>query len=210
MASYARTERQALCDLLDQVGADAPTLCEGWTSADLAAHLVIRDNRPDALPGIMLPQLAAYTSRVQHKVARRSFNDVVSTIRHGPPKWSPVRLKPVDSLVNTVEYFIHHEDVRRAQPDWQPRQLESELENILWSRFRQMQRLLFRKAGVTLRIESAGFAALGSSDGPHDVTLAGNPSELLIFATGRKKNALIEVHGPDEAIAALMNAPIGI
>jgi uncharacterized protein (TIGR03083 family) len=46
--TLARAERAALCDLFDEVGPDAPTLCAGWTTRDLAAHLVIRERRADA------------------------------------------------------------------------------------------------------------------------------------------------------------------
>ena len=53
-ASLAARERARLADLLDEVGPDAPTCCEGWTTAHLAAHLVVRDGRPDALPGFGL------------------------------------------------------------------------------------------------------------------------------------------------------------
>ncbi|MCL5948626.1 MAG: TIGR03085 family metal-binding protein [Actinobacteria bacterium] len=216
MGSYARMERYGLCDLFDQVGPRAPTLCTGWDTADLAAHLVIRENRPDAVPGIVLPPFAGYTSRIQHKVASRPFDEVVEMIRRGPPRWSPYYLRPLDEAINTVEYFIHNEDVRRARPDWQPRELDQNLERILWSRFRQLKWLLFRKAGVSLRVEPDGFPAigdgngLGGGNGPGHVTISGKPSELLIFATGRKKDALIEIHGSDDAVAALMNVPAGI
>ena len=50
--SYSREERLALCALLDETGPDAPTLCEGWTTGDLAAHLVLRERRPDAAAGV--------------------------------------------------------------------------------------------------------------------------------------------------------------
>ena len=49
----AQLERGRLCDLLLVVGPDHPTLCEGWTTADLAAHLVIRERKPLAGPGIV-------------------------------------------------------------------------------------------------------------------------------------------------------------
>jgi uncharacterized protein (TIGR03083 family) len=42
MATLAQEERNELCDLMLETGPDAPTLCEGWTTRDLAAHLVIR------------------------------------------------------------------------------------------------------------------------------------------------------------------------
>nr|BFF25281.1 hypothetical protein GCM10025732_32460 [Glycomyces mayteni] len=37
-------ERRDLCELLAEVGPDAPTMCEGWTALDLAAHLVLREH----------------------------------------------------------------------------------------------------------------------------------------------------------------------
>src|SRR5882762_622635 len=37
-------ERRELCDLFLELGPDAPTLCEGWTTLDLAAHLVLREH----------------------------------------------------------------------------------------------------------------------------------------------------------------------
>src|ERR1700743_2358756 len=58
VVTYARDERLALCALLDRTGPDAPTLCEGWRTGDLAAHLVLREHRPDAAVGIMGGPLA--------------------------------------------------------------------------------------------------------------------------------------------------------
>src|SRR4051794_6035530 len=37
MTSIAHSERTQLCALAQQLGPDAPTLCEGWTVRDLAA-----------------------------------------------------------------------------------------------------------------------------------------------------------------------------
>lgn len=58
MTAFARSERLALCETLRAVGPDAPTLCEGWLTRDLAAHLVLRESRPDAAPGIVVSALA--------------------------------------------------------------------------------------------------------------------------------------------------------
>ena len=38
-------ERIKLCDLFDELGPSAPTLIEGWTAHDLAAHIVLRERR---------------------------------------------------------------------------------------------------------------------------------------------------------------------
>ena len=46
--SFSDSERQLLADLFLEVGPEAPTLCAGWTTTDLAAHLWVREHRPEA------------------------------------------------------------------------------------------------------------------------------------------------------------------
>ena len=75
--AVARAERRGLCDLLLEVGPDAPTLCTGWTTRDLAAHLVVRESRPDASLGIVLPPLSGWTHRVQSGAARLDYAELV-------------------------------------------------------------------------------------------------------------------------------------
>ena len=110
----AQQERKTLCDLFVELGSEAPTLCEGWFTADLAAHLVVRERRPDSGPGLVWPALADYTDKVRRAVRDRTpYLKLVETVRRGPP----LLLRPFDGPMNTVEFFIHVEDVRRAQ-DW--------------------------------------------------------------------------------------------
>jgi len=121
---YSRQERLALCALLEDTGPDAPTLCAGWTTGDLAAHLVLRERRPDAAAGVLGGPLAWHTARVQRRIRERNtFSDLIQSIRTGPPRLSPMALPGMDERANTVEYFVHHEDVRRAVPGWEPRDL---------------------------------------------------------------------------------------
>ncbi len=109
--SLAQQERTALCDLFVERGSDAPTLCEGWFTADLAAHLVVRERRPDSGPGLVWPPLAGYTDKVRRSVRdRMPWGKLVETVRRGPP----LLLRPFDGPMNTVEFFIHVEDVRRC------------------------------------------------------------------------------------------------
>lgn len=94
MTNWARVERHRLADLLDQVGPDAPTLCGDWRTRDLAAHLILRDRRPDAVPGVVLKlaRLRRHTESVQRQLAdpARDWATTVDTIRQGPPRWSPM------------------------------------------------------------------------------------------------------------------------
>ena len=150
--SYSREERLALCALLDKTGPDAPTLCEGWTTGDLAAHLVLRERRPDAAAGVIGGPLAGYTARVQQRIrARTPFGDLVRIIRSGPPRLSVMALPGVDERANAVEFFVHHEDVRRAAPDWEPRALSDGESDMLWQRLR-MARFMLRKAPVGVEL----------------------------------------------------------
>ena len=133
-------------------GPDAPTLCGDWTTRDLAAHLVLRERRPDAAAGILISKLAGYTARKQKELTERTeWPDLLELVASGPPLYSPFKL--LDPLVNTTEMFIHHEDVRRAAPGWQPRQLDDDLATALRRQVRFAIRMSLGRApaAVTLR-----------------------------------------------------------
>ena len=214
--TYARDERAALCRLLDDLGPAAPTLCEGWSTRDLAAHLVIREHRPDAGGGLAgRGPLAGYTRRVQGKrAARTPFPRLVETLRQGPPRLSLFGLPGADELVNTVEFFVHHEDVRRAQPDWQPRTLDPGLADELWRRLRSA-RFFLRRAPVGLEFARADTPApSGGQASPGHVritakartpvvTVIGPPAELTMWAMGRTAAAQVRFDGSPAAVQAL-------
>ncbi|MDI2126229.1 TIGR03085 family metal-binding protein [Yinghuangia seranimata] len=214
MASYARTERAALADLLAQVGPDAPTLCAGWTTRDLAAHLVVRERRPDSSPGIMFKPLAGYTDKVRLAKAAQPYDELVHLVRTGPPRLSLFGIPGVDAAANTMEYFVHLEDVRRARPDFKPRDLEPGLTEFLWKRVRAGARLMLRKVpvGVELRRTDTADEAKPTRvrKGEPVVTVAGPPAELLLFVYGRKDQALVTVEGDEDAVRKLREAPTGL
>ena len=150
--SYSRDERLALCALLDKTGPDAPTLCAGWNTGDLAAHLVLREHRPDAAAGVLGGPLAGYTARVQRRLRTQiPFPDLVRMIRSGPPRWSFAAVPGMDERLNAVEFFVHHEDIRRAGPDWEPREISSGESALLWQRLRGA-RFMLRKAPVGVEL----------------------------------------------------------
>ena len=203
---YAREERLALAELLDETGPDSPTLCVGWRTRDLAAHLVLRERRPDAAAGVLGGPLAGHTARTQARLGERlTYAQLVQAFRDGPPRLSPFALPRFDEMANTVEHFVHHEDVRRAAPGWEPREITPGLSDALWGRMKGA-RLFLRKApvGVELARESGG--------GPYRVTLKnatpavtviGTPAELTMWATGRTTAANVRFDGAEEAVAKL-------
>jgi uncharacterized protein (TIGR03085 family) len=207
MTQFAQDERRALCDLLLEVGPEAATLCEGWTTADLAAHLVVRERRPDAAPGIVVPGLAAYSERVRRSTRDGTpWAELVDQVRSGPP--FPLRL--VDEAVNTVEYFVHHEDVRRARPAWAPRRLDAALESRLWSRLRTGARLLLRRSPTGVDVEAIGHGATTLKVGSPVVTLRGTPGELTLVVFGRGDHAEVDYQGDDAAIERFRAARLGL
>lgn len=205
--SVAQRERAALVDTLRDAGPEAPTLCEGWNTRDLAAHLVIREYRLDAAPGILVPFFASHTAKVQNEVAQHTdWIKLVDKVASGPPVYSPLKL--LDPVANVAEMFIHHEDVRRAQPGWQPRVLEPALASMLRRTLPLMGRLTLAKVPgrVALRT-SDGKTVLTAGRGPA-VTVTGAPEELLLFSVGRQ--AQVEFDGEASAVQAVRDAPKGL
>lgn len=184
--SMAQRERRALVVTMTATGPDAPTLCGSWTVRDLAAHLVVRERRLDAAPGILIEPLAGYTDSVQAKAAARPFTELLELVRTGPPWWSPLR--PIDAVANLAEMFVHHEDVRRAEPGWEPRDLAAADQRQLWNTVRRMARMAYRKApvGVVLATPAGERVTAHKADGA-EVVLTGEPSELLFHAFGRNE-----------------------
>jgi uncharacterized protein (TIGR03085 family) len=201
--NWARAEREALCDLLAETGPDAPTLCAGWTTGDLAAHLLLRERRPDAAPGIMVPLLAGYTARVQRRItAETPFPRLVDLLRQGPPAWSPMGLPGVEGAANTVEFFIHHEDVRRARPGWEPRELPAAFEDQLWRRL-SMGRFLLRRVPVQVTLAEPEGRTQRLTKNGKQARVRGLPSELTLWTAGRGEAARVEVTGEAEAVNVL-------
>ena len=209
MTDYARAERRQLADLLLEVGPEAPTVCRGWTSRDLAAHLVVRDRRPDSTIGMLIPPLAGHGEHVRLAKAAQPYSEIVQEVRT-PPWWSPVSNPLVDELSNTVEFFIHHEDVRRGAPGWSRRELDRGEQQAIWKAAKLTGRLALRKAGFAIRVEAPGFGGFQVGDGTPRVTLTGEPGELALFVSGRQRVAEVDVTGDPELAVKITEAALGM
>jgi uncharacterized protein (TIGR03085 family) len=193
-------ERAALCDLFTELGPDEPTLCTGWQTRDLAAHLVVRERRPDAAAGILLAPFAGYTKKVQDDYARRPWAELVDLVRGGPPAFWPTRIPALDRLVNSVEMFVHHEDVRRAQPGWQPRDPDPERDAVTWAGVSRAGKMTLRRSPVGIVLRRPDGKETVARRGPNTVILSGEPGDLLLFAFGRDA-VHVEFEGEQTAIA---------
>jgi uncharacterized protein (TIGR03085 family) len=211
----AQLERRALCDLFLEVGPDAPTLSGEWTTRDLAAHLVMRERRLDGAAGIMISAFSEHAEKVQASIAATEWTDLVETVRSGPPVWNPMRITAVDQVVNTGEFFVHHEDVRRADGEWSTRDLDPTVTAALTKMVSRMARLLTRpsKVGVILEPTVDGEPStppiIGNKAVP-SVSVRGPISELVLFVYGRQAYADVELLGNDDDIETVRTTAFGV
>ena len=206
VVSFARSERLALCDTAVSLGPTAPTLCEGWEVKDLLVHLLVRERRPWAAPGIFLPPLAPVLRKAEAAYAARPLEALAARLRD--PKGTPFAVGPIEKAVNTVEFFVHHEDLRRAQPGWEPRTLPADAARDLWRTLKLLGKGLVRSAGTPVVVgNGTDTATLRAGDEP--VTVTGPVGELLLFCFGRHQVRGLSFDGPAERITQLENASLG-
>jgi uncharacterized protein (TIGR03085 family) len=203
MSTFAKRERLLLADLLETAGPDAPTLCEGWLTRDLAAHVVVRERRPDAAGGLLIKQLAPRLDKAMEEFTAKPYEELIQLIRTGPPRFSPFNLKQLDEASNTIEFYVHTEDVRRAQPDWTARELDPVFQDALWSRLERTARLMGRGAPTGLVLRRPDGQTAVAHRGTPVVTVTGEPSELLLFLYGRQSAAKVDLDGDADAITRL-------
>jgi len=200
--NLARSERQALADLLEEAGPDRPTLCEGWRTKELLAHLLVRERRPDAGLTQLIRPLAGHLKSVTEAFERRPWSEQVGLLRSGPPSWNPMGWGKLEELSNSAEMFIHHEDARRGVPHWKPRVFDAEttaqLTKVLDSK---AMRIVLRgiKCGVAAEVPDG--RRITMKGGEPEVVVHGAPGEVLLWAFGRDA-CDVEVTGSDAAISA--------
>ena len=207
----ARSERHALCDLLDELGPYGATLLPGWRTTEMAAHLLSRDLRPDAIPGMVLPGASRWTERVQRGMAETvSYGDLVRRLRGGPPRLSAGRL-PGGWRADLHEWLVHHEDVRRAnghgpRPDGAE---QRRLDDAVWGVLPVFGPLLARRVGATVVLVSEDGRRRRVRRGAGVVEVHGRPSEVLLALFGRREVAVVHAIGDPDAVAAWESGPLG-
>lgn len=207
--SLARTERAALADLFLTLGPDQPTLDEGWDTKDLLIHLLVRENRFDAGVAGLVGPLKGWAEKVNAGYAARPWPDLVTQYRSGPPFWNPMGWGKVDELANGGEMFIHHEDARRGQPEWQPRDYDpataAALDKMVGS---GLTKLMLRKSPVGVLAQLPNRTVTLKAGDPA-VTLIGDPGEIILWTSGRTA-VHVELTGDDDAVAALTELSRGM
>ena len=208
---FDAVERAQLSDLLDELGPGAPTLLAPWTTRDLAAHLVLREHDALAAPGLVLPGAwGRFAERRRRALAPRDYAGLVATFRSGPPPGF-FRIGWVRRYPSLNEFFVHHEDVRRANGR-APRTNEPAVDEALWANLGRATWFLARRLRDTgLELQWAGTTKLvRARRGEPRASIAGSPGELLLYLFGRQGAAHVEVTGPAAAVDAVRRARFGM
>lgn len=204
-------ERQQLCELFDVLGPDAPTLLDPWTTRDLAAHLVLREHDYLAAPGLVVPgRWHRLADTRTAKLAERDFASLVDRVRSGPPP-GYFRIGWVRRFPNLNEFFVHHEDVRRANGRG-PRSTAPDLDAALWRNVTRAAWFLARRVrGVGLELQWVGTnERVRARRGEPTARLVGLPGELLLYLFGRCATAQVELAGEPTAVAVVREASFGM
>ena len=212
--TLARRERNALVATMRATGPEAPTLCAGWTTRDLAAHLVVREFRPDAAAGVLVPVLAARLEELRLREAERPWAELLAKIEGGAPWYSP--LKYADRVANAAEYLVHHEDVRRAGGDWTRRDFEVDDLDRIWLLGTTVARTSLRRVPARvelrtppeIRLTKPGTLATGAALAPV-VSITAEPVEMLLWAFGRDA-VTVDISGAQQGIDAVHGVSRGL
>jgi len=207
--SLNRSERISLAHAFAQAGEKQATLCEGWNTKDLLVHLIIRERRPDTAAGIVFPFLKSWREKVERDLASRSYDELIQTFKSGPGALSPFALPGVDNFANLIEFVIHHEDVRRAQPNWQPRVGIEELQLEIKRRLPKFSLLALRRSPVGVVMLDGTGQQIWLKRGNTTVELHGEPIEILLYLSGRQPHAQVSLHGSPAAIATFERVKFG-
>ena len=198
LMSFSSAERAKMVALFHKLGPDAPTLCEGWTTRDLAVHLWVRENRPDAAAGIFVKALSSRLEKESRKVAERDFDELVDDWGRGPASYNPVRF--VDAQQNFVEHFVHHEDIRRAN-GMGPRDFSAHIKQQMHSCLKPLAKLALRKSERPVILQPEGLPRIVAADshgvadkGDAVVRVSGEVGELILWSFGRDA-AEVKVEG---------------
>ncbi|MGD0448570.1 MAG: hypothetical protein ABSB36_08140 [Candidatus Dormibacteria bacterium] len=108
-------------------------------------------------------------------------------------------------MLNGFEYFIHHEDARRAN-GMGPRTDRPDLDELSWRMNWLITRRAVRKTrpfGLLLVRDDGERRIFGAEPA---AVLSGRATELALYLAGRRSAAEVALSGPDDAVAAVENA----
>lgn len=204
---WSEAERHALAATFREVGPDAATLCEGWRSRDLLAHLELRERAPWQLAldarSKPRPGEEPRQSALAHRASTPAgFAELVDAFEAAEGR-RPVRA--LKDRANLLEHVVHHEDLRRAGGSPAPaRTLPSAMQAAIFAQLGTFARLGLRRSptGVVL-VDTVGGRRVVARRAADSVAMAGTPVDLALAVMGRIERADVELTGAPAEVAAL-------
>jgi uncharacterized protein (TIGR03085 family) len=204
---FVDPSREVLAETLLAAGPGAATLCEGWRTQELAAHLYLRERSAKVGMGLLFKPLSKVSEKATSKLAATAGSpaEFAALVE----KFSPMKLKAVDESANLIEYFIHTEDIRRATDRWAPRALDPAYSNALWNELVKRAAILYRGVDLGIVLVRPSGPRHVAKRAPVSVAIIGEPGELLMHAHGRIGHSLVTFEGQPDAVALLQTAEVG-
>ncbi|MBI3979183.1 MAG: maleylpyruvate isomerase family mycothiol-dependent enzyme [Chloroflexi bacterium] len=212
MLGALRIERARLVDLLAGLSDEEwqqPSQCQGWSVAQLAAHVVVSGDRlPWDLPWFLLTGRSG-NRWMEQKIADELAGGPAGVVAELRKSEIPRMARLLGAMGRILEYgevLVHQEDIRR--PLGKPRPAPPD-PGATWAliRFYSSQLKRLAHSGRVLLAASDGdrmlFQVGGgarpvplATDAAPDATVRGEPMELVLFLTGRPATVIIAGEGP--------------
>jgi len=145
------------------------------------------------------------TDALQARTRERPYSEIVGALRRGAPLRTPV----LGEAVDLHEFFVHHEDVRRAVDDAQPRALDPSLEAALWRLVPLLARFLTRRVkGIGITLIASDHQRRRVRKGARELHVHGRASELFLWLYGRPAD--VWVIGNNETLKRLESVRLGM
>ena len=194
LTDHITAERAGFLDLLDNLEAadfKTPSLCQGWTVADVAAHAISYDRINPLLYVPLFVGSGFSIDRANGRMVswwrRRGTEAVVGAFRRSPTPRGMMRL--LGHRIALLDIFIHQQDVRR--PLGRPRQIPSDRLTVVGDLLRHHR----IGAGGAERAQGLRFEAddieWTAGDGP----VVKGPAEAILMALAGRQTALDELRG---------------
>lgn len=212
---FVEPSREFLAETLLAAGPDSETLCAGWNTKELAAHLYLREHNAGVGLGLLLKPFNKVSDKATARLAQESatpeaYARLLGKFRAGPPALSPLKIPAVDESANLTEFFVHAEDVRRATDRWAPRALDEDYSDALWDELVKRAAILYRSVDLGIVLVRPSGPRHVAKRAPVSVAIVGEPGELLMHAHGRTSHALVTFEGQPDAVALLKTAEVGL
>ncbi|WP_084677336.1 maleylpyruvate isomerase family mycothiol-dependent enzyme [Yaniella halotolerans] len=210
---FVAASRAAFVAALYAAGPNEPTLVDQWQTQHLAASVYLREN-PHQVTSRASGTSSATMNTAIEKLAeesssRKAFYNLVRKIGDGAESQSagqrPSLFKRIRNSMKQrrhetesllLEFFVHTEDIRRAQSRWAPRKLSDTYASALFEQLREQARKYYGNAKTGYVLVRTNGERIVAKRGTTLTYVTGPAGELVLHALGRPDHALVLIDRP--------------